>query len=177
MSTRTRMSRASRYTLCATYIAACAALNLFGSILPMRARGTDTLRAAARIGQLNEGGGAAMVSCTESLPVILGGVENLRIKKIWKPDVSRTQETVRSWVGTRLAEGKPTYVLDRSCRPDEWFLTAPAFFDLTFLERDFQLVPTGITRVPTAQVWEVYPASWRRADVFRLVPRQPVKGT
>ena len=72
----------------------------------MRALDADTLVAADRIRQLNgeSASGVAMVSCTDSPPVAFGGIENLRIKKIWRPTVTQTQETVRSWVAERLAE-------------------------------------------------------------------------
>ena len=168
------MTKQARWTVCAVYIVASAGLNLFGSLLPMRAFGADTIKGRDAIRQLNteRGGRAVFVSCTDSEVVAGAGVENERIKRIWKKDPRQTQEAILSWVRARGSEGKEPFVLDRSCRPDEWFVPGPPPFDLNFLQRDFEVIPTPITGIPVARVWETNPFSWRRGDVFRLVLRR-----
>ena len=167
-----RMTGRARYALCASYVVMCAGLNLWGSLLPMQALGHDTLDTVRQIRQLNDdlGGNAVIVSCTDSLVVVRAGVANFRIKKEWRPTVTETRDAIRSWIDGQLAEGKQPFLLDRWCLPEEWFVSAPPPFDLYFLEKDFQLVPTQVRQAPVAQVWETNPFSWRRGALMRLVP-------
>lgn len=169
-----RLSRSRRYALYAIYVSICAWLNLFGSILPMQSRGLETRAGTSAIRELDRAaaGGAAMLSCTDSPAMFDSGIENFRVKRIWTPDPPVVEQTIRVWVGERIREGKVVYLLGRWCYPEEWVLPAHPPFDQFFLNDEFEIVRSGITGIPVAEVWETNPFSWRRGDVFRLVPRQ-----
>lgn len=169
-----RLRPRARYALYAGYVAVCAGLNLFGAVLPMQALGTETSVAERQIRQLAEerGGRAVFVSCDDPRALVEAGVTFFRIRSIWTATVPEIQQSILAWVTTRIREGDEPYVLDRWCLPEEWggpWSKEP--FDLFFLERHFQLVPTGITAVPVAHSPQTSPFAFRRGDVFRLDPR------
>lgn len=169
-----RLRPRARYALYAGYVAVCAGLNLFGAVLPMQALGTETSVAERQIRQLAEerGGRAVFVSCDNPRALEGAGVTFLRIRSIWTATVPEIQQSILAWVTTRIREGDEPYVLDRWCLPEEWGHSwSKEPFDLFFLERHFQLVPTGITAVPVAHSPQTSPFAFRRGDVFRLDPR------
>ncbi len=170
----TRMRKPAWYGLAAGYVATCAALNLFGAIIPMQALARDTAIAEREIRQLQaeRGGRAVFVTCDSPRAVVEAGVPYLRIRSIWEGSVPEIQEAILAWTRARMGEGGEAYVLDRWCLPEEWITSwSREPFDLFFLERDFYLVPTRITGVPVAQSAPTNPFSWRRGDVVRLTPR------
>jgi hypothetical protein len=140
----------------------------------MQRFGADAVDAAHAIHQLNDerGGKAALLSCTDSHAVVLSGIENLRVKRIWNGNSRDAQAQIAAWFHARQAEGKSIFVLDRWCRPDEWFVPPQPPFDMYFVERDFTIAPTRIAGVPVARVWETNPFSWRRGAVVELLPKQ-----
>lgn len=166
-----RLQMSARYRLYATYVIACAGLNLIGAVLPMQAIGREIDSATAAIHQLNDehGGKIAFLSCDDQMA--LGQVRYLRIRSIWTGTVSEIQDGIVSWTRARVSEGDQPYVLDRWCWPEEWITEwSQERFDLFFLKRDFDLTATRVTAVPVARSVTTNPFSWRRGDVFRLDP-------
>ena len=170
-----RMPRRSRSLLYAGYAVACAALNLFGAVLPMRAIGNDIIEAAHEIRTLNEerGGRVVFVACDNRRALAGTDIKFLRVRSIWAGTVAEVQDTVLSWTMARVREGEEPYLLDRWCLPEEWNTRwSKERFDLFFLERYFHLVPTRITRVPLDQGAFTNPFSWMRSDIVRIEPRE-----
>jgi hypothetical protein len=172
-----RVGRPSRYAIYTGYAAICAALNLFGAVLPMRALGAATTDAAHELRQLNEAAGsrAVFVACDASRPLVETRAPFLRVRSIWTGTVPEIQHAITAWTTDRLARGEQPYVVGRWCFPDEWrtrFSKAP--FDLFFLEQSFMLVPTRISGVPLAEPAPTDPFTWRQGAVVRLDSKQPV---
>ena len=170
-----RLRPRSRYALYAGYVATCAGLNLFGAVLPIQTLGTETSAAEREIRQLAEqrDGNAVFVSCDNPMALVKSGVPFLRVRQILEGSVPDIQRTILTWTRARIREGHEPYLLDRWCLPEEWDGPFPTKepFDLFFLERYFQIVPTRITAVPVAHSPQTSPFAFRRGDVFRLDPR------
>jgi len=161
--------------LCIGFVLTCAALNLFGAVLPMQALGRDTEQATRQVRRLNAGYGGRVVLVTcdgGNVPAVVDAdVEYLRIRSIWKGSVAEIQDAIRSWTRARVAEGKVPHVLDRWCYPEEWGTSwSKKPFDQFFLGGQYRLTPTSVTSVPLAQPSTTDPFTWRRGDIVRLDP-------
>ena len=170
----TRLRSRGGAVLCAVYVVACVGLNLLGAVLPMQALGRDVAMAEREIRQLADqrGGRAVFIACDDSKALVRSGVDFLRLRSIWTGTVPEIQGKATSWTEDRLREGKEPYVVGRWCLPEEWNTTwSKQPFDLFFLERWFQLVPTRIIGIPIAESVPTNPFNWTRGDVVRLVPR------
>jgi hypothetical protein len=170
-----RLPARRRYALYGGYVAVFAGLNLFTAILPRQALAADSLEAGEDIRRLMEARSdrAVLVTCDGGnvTAVRNAGIEYLRIRSIWKGSVPEIQQAIRAWVDARRAEGKEPYMLGRWCYPKYWKTAwSKEPFDLYFLERDFRLIPAGITAVPTDQFSVTDPFTWGRGDVVRLDP-------
>jgi hypothetical protein len=166
-----RMAPRGRRLLYASYIAACAALNLFGAVLPMQALGRETARAEREIRQLAyaRGGRAVFIACDDPKAIVGAGVEFLRLRSAWTGTVPEIERTLMSWTRDRLDEGKEPYVVGRWCLPEEWKTTwSKEPFDLFFLSRSFRMVPTRISGIPISSSVPTNPFNWTWGDVVRL---------
>jgi hypothetical protein len=157
------------------FVLTCAALNLFGAVLPMQALGRDTEQATRQVRRLDAGYGGRVVLVTcdgGNVPAVVDAeVEYLRVRSIWKGSVAEIQDAILSWTRARVAEGKVPHVLDRWCYPEEWGTSwSKKPFDQFFLGGQYHLTPTSVTSVPLAQPSTTDPFTWRRGDIVRLDP-------
>jgi hypothetical protein len=167
----TRLQAANRRLLYVAYVAGCAALNLFGAVVPMQALGRDTTNAAREIRQLADtaGGRAVFVACDDAKVLVGASVEFLRLRSVWFGTSADIEQALDAWTRARLGEGKAPYLVGRWCVPDEWKTTATrAPFDLFFLRRSFTLEPTAIRNIPISESVPTNPFNWTRGDVIRL---------
>ena len=169
-----QMSPRRRYSLYGGAVLVCAGLNLFGAMLPLQAVGRGTDAAERAIRRLNDerGGHVAFIACDDTKPLRRTAVRYLRIRSIWREEPADIQAAIVSWARTRLSEGDEVYVLLRWCLPDWWATSwSREPFDLFFLKRDFELVPTSIVNVPVGHGTATNPFSWTKGDVAQVVPR------
>ena len=170
----TRLSARRRHLVSGAYVVACAALNIFGALLPMRAVGRDTIAAERGIRRLEDqrGGRAVFIACDNPLALVETGVPFLRVRSVWTGTVPEIRRALTTWTSDRLREGKEPYLVGRWCRPEEWNTTSSKEpFDLFVLDRSFTLVPTSITRIPIAWTVPTNPFNWTRGDIVRLESR------
>jgi hypothetical protein len=163
-----------RYWLWAGFLGTCAALNLFGALLPMQALGRDRIRAEREIRQLNveRGGRTAFITCDAPAAVVLAEVKHFRLRSFWTGTVPEIQGRVLSWAKARVNEGEELYLVGRWCYPEEWSTRwSKAPFDLFFLEQSFRMTPTVIMGMPIGENPATNPFSWTRGDIVRLEPR------
>jgi hypothetical protein len=169
-----RLTVRTRRAVIAVYVVACAALNLFGALLPMQAVARDTLRGRDEVRRFVEGRGgkAVFLACDEPKALILAGVPYLRIRSIWNRSIPEMQATLTAWVAAQLRDGKEPYLFGRVCLPEEWKTTwSKAPFDLYFLEQSFTIAPTAIAGVPLGTGVPTSPFTWARGDLVRLEAR------
>jgi hypothetical protein len=166
-----RMAERSRAVACAGFIGLCAAVNLFGVVLPLRAWGRETVLAEQKIRALNEEhhGRVVFVACDQIRSVAHAGVQFLRLRTSWKNDEAQDRQTALEWTQARFSEGDEPYLIGRYCHPDDWNIAwSKTPFDLFFLDQYFRRVPTAITGVPIDQIVATDPYTWITGDVYRL---------
>lgn len=169
-----RVTAQTRRALFIVYVGACAALNLFGALLPMQAFARDTLRGRDELRRFVEsrGGDAVFLACDEPKALILAGIPYLRIRSIWNRPIPEMQATLQQWVAQQLRDGKEPYLFGRVCLPEEWKTSwSKAPFDLYFLQQSFKIVPTAIAGIPLANGVPTSPFTWTRGDLVRFEPR------
>jgi hypothetical protein len=169
-----RLPRRGRYLLYAAYLSACAALNLFGAVLPMQRLARDTDAGVREIRVLTEarGGRPIFLACDDPKVLVHAGVDFLRLRSIWDGSVPQIQEKVVVWTRAQLAAGREPYLVGRWCLPEEWKTTSSKQpFDLFFLERSFTLAPAGLAAVPVSESVPTNPFNWTRGDIVRLAPQ------
>ncbi len=170
----TRMPAGGRFALYGGYVAACAALNLLGAVLPMQALGRDTSRAEGELRQLvdQRQGRAVFIACDNSKVIVGAPVTYLRLRSIWTGTVPEIEQRVIAWTQDRLREGKEPHLVGRWCLPEEWKTTwSKKPFDMFFLGRQFTMVPTGISGVPISDTVPTNPFNWTSGEVLRLESR------
>lgn len=163
-----------RTPLAVGYITACAALNMFGAVLPMQAFGRDVDRAERDIRRLHDerGGRAVFIACDDPRALVQADVEFFRLRSFWKGSPQDVQQTVLAWTDAHLREGREVYLVGRWCQPEEWRNTPHTEpFDLDFLEASYRLTPTQITRMPIASSVPTNPFNWTWGGVRRLEPK------
>lgn len=166
-----------RRVLCAAYVGLFAGLNLFGSVLPVKAYAADVVQARVAIRELAGQSQTSVVflTCNNDVAIDSSGVEYIRVRKLLaggRPLAEVREEIIR-WAVRQVEAGRDLYVLGRSCFLGEW-LPNPGVpvFDFEFLERYWEIVPTSVRNVPLNWVSQTNPFSWRRADVFRAARRK-----
>lgn len=167
-----------RYLIWAGFLGTCAALNLFGALLPMQVLGRDRIVAERGIRQLNEAsaGRAVFVTCDAPAAVVLAGVKYYRLRSFWTGTIPEIQAKVLAWTRARVEEGYQPYLVGRWCYPEEWLTTwSKARFDLYFLDQSFDMAPTAVTNMPIGEDVATDPLSWVRGDVVRLDPRSGLR--
>lgn len=166
-----RLRGRRRYLLYGVYVVACSGLNVVGALLPMRALGRDTARAEQEIRRLanDRDRRAVFVACDEPKVLLDAQVPFMRMRSMWEGTVPDIRQALTQWTSDRLREGKEPYLVGRWCLPEEWKTTSSKEpFDLFFLGRSFQIVPTGIADIPISDSIPTNPFSWTRGDVVRL---------
>jgi hypothetical protein len=157
--------------VCVVYVAACAALNVFGALVPMQAFTRDTLTARDEVGRFvaGRGGKAVFLACDEPKVLVLAGIPYLRIRSIWNRPIPEMQASLTAWVAEQLRDGKEPYLFGRVCLPEEWKTAwSKAPFDLYFLERSYRIAPTAITGVPLANSVPSNPFTFTWGDLVRV---------
>lgn len=160
-----------RRVLFAGYVVACAGLNLFGAVLPMRALAELTTGAARDIRQLysESEGRAVFIACDDPKAIRAAGVPFHRLRSVWVGTVPDIQGTLVAWTTARLREGREPYLVGRWCLPEEWRTAASKEpFDLYFMESSFQFVPTPLVGIPVSESVPTNPFEWVRGDIVRL---------
>jgi hypothetical protein len=169
-----RLAVRTRTAVFVVYVGACAALNLFGALLPMQAFGRDTLIGRDEVRRFvdERGAKAVFLACDEPKVLVLARIPYLRIRSIWTRPVPEMQAALTAWVAEQLRDGKEPYLLGRVCLPEEWKTTwSKAPFDLYFLKQSYRITPTAIRNVPLANSVPSNPFTYTWGDLVRLEPQ------
>lgn len=170
-----RMPAVGRRLWFGAYIAACAALNVWGVALPLQSVGDRTAEASRDIRALYTASGerAVFVACADPKAVVAAGVPLHKMRAVWVGTVAEIQVSLVSWISARLDAGQPVYVVGRWCFPEDWKTSSSkAPFDLYFLEAFFQMVPSPVMDIPVGENVATNPFTWAQGDILSIAPRQ-----
>jgi hypothetical protein len=170
-----RMPAPARRVLLGSYMAACAALNVWGVALPLQSVGERTIEASRDIRALYTASGerAIFVACADPKSVVAAGVPLHKMRSVWVGTVPEIQAALVAWISARLDGGQPVYVVGRWCFPEDWKTSSSkAPFDLYFLEAFFQMVPSPVMDIPVGENVATNPFTWTQGDILSVAPRQ-----
>ena len=185
------LSKNSKPKLVYAYLVLMVGSNLFGSVIPMKFRGTaleqDTLQAKLFYKRDHK---ISVVSCEENSSFRdFPEMRNFRVDSLvyQLPQLENTDAAhaiIRDWVRQRLAEGRRVYLLGDACDSYHWEILArearkalpsPQFihFDFSFLKNTFALTDTGQRFQVDAQNF-FDPLGWKEARLLEV--RMPGTG-